>query len=121
MSGNATAARHASSTPRARARRRSTTGSSGRARSSSCGTKVPRVTGGSRGIGRAIVRGFEAEGAVVHVNHFDEDFEGGLRYDVSDVAQVREMFARLDRVDVLVNCAGITGWTPLLDTDEATW
>ena len=31
------------------------------------------------------------------------------------------MFARLDRVDVLVNCAGITGWTPLLDTDEATW
>jgi NAD(P)-dependent dehydrogenase (short-subunit alcohol dehydrogenase family) len=28
------------------------------------------------------------------------------------------MFGRLDRLDVLVNCAGITGWTPLLETDE---
>lgn len=84
------------------------------------------MTGGSRGIGRAIAFGFAAEGATVHVNHFGDAAEappGGLalRYDVSDVAQVREMFSRLERLDVLVNCAGITAWKSIFDTDEATW
>jgi glucose 1-dehydrogenase len=83
--------------------------------------KVALITGGSRGIGRALVEGFRAEGATVHVNHFDPNDEGGLRYDVSDVGQVRELFAQLERLDVLVNCAGITGWTDLLEADEAQW
>jgi NAD(P)-dependent dehydrogenase (short-subunit alcohol dehydrogenase family) len=79
------------------------------------------VTGGSRGIGRAIAEGFTGEGATVLVNHLDDDYEGGLRYDVSDVAQVRELFGRLEGLDVLVNCAGITGWTDLLAADEEQW
>ena len=44
-----------------------------------------------------------------------------LAYDVADVAQVREMFGRLDRLDVLVNCAGVTGWLDLGDPSEETW
>jgi NAD(P)-dependent dehydrogenase (short-subunit alcohol dehydrogenase family) len=89
--------------------------------------KVALVTGGSRGIGRALALGFAAEGATVHVNHFDEGPAaappGGLelRYDVSDVGQIRAMFARLDRLDVLVNCAGITGWGSIFDVDEEAW
>ena len=31
------------------------------------------------------------------------------------------MFARLDRLDVLVNCAGVTGWVDLDDPSEETW
>jgi glucose 1-dehydrogenase len=44
-----------------------------------------------------------------------------LAYDVSQVAQVRELFGRLDRLDVLVNCAGVTGWLDLGDPSEETW
>jgi NAD(P)-dependent dehydrogenase (short-subunit alcohol dehydrogenase family) len=89
--------------------------------------KVALVTGGSSGIGRALALGFAGAGALVHVNHIDDASgvlarlpEGSLdlRYDVSDRAQVVEMFSRLDRLDVLVNCAGITGWTPLFEADD---
>jgi len=89
--------------------------------------KTALVTGGSSGIGRALALGFAAEGALVHVNHLDDASEVlarlpagalDLRHDVSDRAQVAAMFDRLDRLDVLVNCAGVTGWTPLDRTDE---
>jgi len=31
------------------------------------------------------------------------------------------MFARLDRLDALVNCAGVTGWIDLAEPNETTW
>ncbi len=94
--------------------------------------KLALVTGAGRGIGRALALGLAAEGAVVHVNDRDapestldalpEERRGlALPYDVSDVAAVRELFARLDRVDILVNCAGVTGWIDLAAPNEETW
>ena len=94
--------------------------------------KTALVTGAGRGIGRALALGFAAEGALVHVNdlhdpadvvaELPESCRGlALAYDVSDVAQVRELFGRLERLDVLVNCAGVTGWVDLEDPSEETW
>jgi glucose 1-dehydrogenase len=94
--------------------------------------KAALITGGGRGIGRALALGFAAEGAVVHL--VDLDDPGGVlaelpararglafECDVSDVAQIRSAFARLDRLDVLVNGAGVTGWLDTADPSEETW
>ena len=94
--------------------------------------KAALVTGAGRGIGRALALGLAAEGATVHVNdlvdpadvvaELPEARRGlALAYDVSEVAQVSALFARLDRLDVLVNCAGVTGWVDLDDPSEETW
>ena len=85
-----------------------------------------------RGIGRALALGLAAEGALVHVNDLEEPAEVhaelpagsrglSLPCDVSDVARLREMFSQLDRLDVLINCAGIAGWMDVLDPSEETW
>jgi NAD(P)-dependent dehydrogenase (short-subunit alcohol dehydrogenase family) len=94
--------------------------------------KAALVTGAASGIGRVLALGLAAEGALVHVNDLEDpaavhaelpaERRGlSLPCDVSDVADIREMFARLDRLDVLVNCAGIAGWTNVLEPSEETW
>ena len=95
--------------------------------------KAALVTGAGRGIGSALARGFAAEGAVVHLVDLDDPGVvlaelpsagrgHALRCDVSDVAQIRATFSFLERLDVLVNCAGVTGWMdpvdPLEEADE---
>jgi meso-butanediol dehydrogenase / (S,S)-butanediol dehydrogenase / diacetyl reductase len=97
------------------------------------------VTGGGRGIGQATARAFAAEGAKVlvlgrTVTDLEETVrqitgDGGqawlARCDVSDEAQVedavRAAAERWDRIDVLVNNAGIDDDTPFLDINRARW
>jgi NAD(P)-dependent dehydrogenase (short-subunit alcohol dehydrogenase family) len=90
------------------------------------------VTGAASGIGRALALGLAAEGARVHVNDLEApdstlgelpaDRRGlALAYDISSTSRIRELFCRLSHLDVLVNCAGVTGWIDLDEPDEETW
>ncbi len=92
--------------------------------------KIIIVTGGASGIGAAIAERFAAEGAeaiAADLACADDGLTGGgkprlhrHKLDVSDGASVQRLveavLARFERVDVLVNCAGIGANKPFLDT-----
>lgn len=108
---------------------------------------IALVTGGSRGIGRAICIRLAAMGAKVGINYVanpaaaeetlrqitEQDGEGfTVRFDVADAQgvqeQVKEIIATYGRIDILVNNAGITrdglmarmkeeDWDSVLDTN----
>jgi 3-oxoacyl-[acyl-carrier protein] reductase len=100
--------------------------------------KVVLVTGGSRGIGRAVAQQFAARGATVVVQFRADrrsaddtltalagDDHRALRADVADPEQARSLVGRvvddLGRVDVLVNNAGIYEEHPVLATSYEDW
>ena len=82
--------------------------------------KIAVVTGGGRGIGKAIVHQYSEEGATVIIAEFDEnsgketaESVGGyfVKTDISDEESVTSLFeyvkTEFSRLDILVNNAGI--------------
>ncbi len=103
--------------------------------------RVVAITGGSRGIGRAVALRFAEEKAKVVIVHYDPDesasretlnllTERGVeaeshKVDVSTYGDVEVLFqnilSRFEKVDVLVNNAGITRDTLLMRMSEDDW
>jgi acetoacetyl-CoA reductase/3-oxoacyl-[acyl-carrier protein] reductase len=86
------------------------------------------VTGGSRGIGRAIADALAAAGAQVHVLDLGEPADAGrfahrfVRLDVGDSAAVQAAVAQLGAAPAfLVNNAGITRDRSIAKMSDADW
>jgi len=104
-------------------------------------SRVVVITGGSRGIGRSVAMKFAQERPRTIIIHYDPDMtaaeetlgllrEKGVeaeshRLDVSSKGDVDTMFkdilSRFERVDVLVNNAGITRDALLMRMSEEEW
>jgi len=101
--------------------------------------RVALVSGGARGIGRAVALALGRDGRAVAIGDVLEDRAGevarelsdagtrsvAVALDVTDPASVASGLARarkaLGSIEILVNCAGWDEFKPFLQTDEAFW
>lgn len=100
--------------------------------------KIALVTGGSRGIGLMVARGYVEAGARVYISSRKADVLDevaaelskvgecrGIAADLSSEAECRRLAeaiaARESSLDILVNNAGATWGAPLEQFDEAAW
>ncbi len=100
--------------------------------------KIALVTGGSRGIGEMIARGFVEGGARVYISSRKAEVCDAVASELSKIGSCEaipadlskpEEAARLaaaigakeDHLDILVNNAGATWGAPIEDFDEAAW
>ena len=104
-------------------------------------SKVVVITGGSKGLGRAMALKFAEDKAHIIIVHYDPDESASSetlgilaqkgvkaesrKIDVSSFVDVEELFkdiiSRFGKVDVLINNAGITKDTILMRMSEDDW
>src|SRR5471032_2640079 len=78
------------------------------------------VTGAASGLGLAIAKAAEAEGAVITaIDRVAAPFENSRICDIADEDQVKRALASLPRLDALVNSAGIARRAKVDETDMA--
>ncbi len=101
--------------------------------------QVALVTGGGTGLGQGMAVGLAEAGAdiaILHRTHFAETRQAvgalgrrciGVPLDLATAsvedlgAAVQQVVAQMGRLDILVNCAGITARAPALDYREEDW
>lgn len=101
--------------------------------------KVAIITGGTGGLGKAVVTVFLGQGANVFSTFIDDDelkgcmalleeYKSMLAFGKADVTKashvsnvVAKTIEKFSRIDILVNIVGGFTQSPVADTDEETW
>jgi NAD(P)-dependent dehydrogenase (short-subunit alcohol dehydrogenase family) len=80
------------------------------------------VTGAASGLGLAVSKAVEAEGArIIALDRDPAPFDDARRCDIADAAALEDALGGISRIDALVNAAGIALREPVTGTDMADY